>query len=177
MRSSSIVPPSSRRRTSGWTFDAKYANPRACDEAARSPSTSSGVEAASSRPASWTGEGSASMAASCRKFSISPRTACWYSLYESSCAASGRSAGATSRRWRRSAGYPSKPSATANRVTEGWLTPASSASSTLDRKGTSAAPRTMQCAIRRWVGVSRCPSNSFCSRAAGLSLIPSPPSR
>ena len=55
---------------------------------------------------------------------------------------------------------PSKPRATAKRVTDGWLTPASSASSTLDRNGTSAARRTMLCAMRRWVGVSRCPSKS-----------------
>lgn len=177
IRSASIEPPSSRSRTSGCTLAAKYANPRACEDAARSPSTGNGLDAASTRPASSTGEGSASIADSCRRFSISPWTACWYSLYASSCAAAAaRSAGATSRRCRRSAGYPSKPSATAKRVTEGWLTPASSASSTLDRKGTSAAPRTMQWAIRRWVGVSRCPSNNFCSRAAGLSLIPTPPS-
>lgn len=56
--------------------------------------------------------------------------------------------------------------ATAKRVTDGWLTPASSASSTLERKGASAARRTMQWAIRRWVGVSRWPSKSFWRRAA-----------
>ncbi|GAA2977272.1 hypothetical protein Sfulv_23670 [Streptomyces fulvorobeus] len=57
-------------------------------------------------------------------------------------------------------------------MTEGWLTPASSASSTLDRNGASPALRTMEWAIRRWVGVSRCPSKSRCNRAAGpLPLI------
>ncbi|GGS30628.1 hypothetical protein GCM10010238_19720 [Streptomyces griseoviridis] len=30
----------------------------------------------------------------------------------------------------------------------------------------------MLCAMRRWVGVSRCPSNSACSRVAGLSVTP-----
>ena len=38
--------------------------------------------------------------------------------------------------------------------------------------GASAARRTMQWAMRRWVGVSRCPSKSTWSRAAGLSLMP-----
>src|SRR5215813_9809068 len=48
----------------------------------------------------------------------------------------------------------------ANRVTEGWLTPASSATSPLDRYAARGPRSSRHWAIRRWVGVSRTPSKS-----------------
>ena len=67
----------------GGPWRRSSAKPRAWEEAARSPSTGSGRDAASSRPARSTGPGSASSSARCRRFSISASTACWYSLYVS----------------------------------------------------------------------------------------------
>jgi hypothetical protein len=69
----------------------------------------------------------------------------------------------------RSDWYPSYPIAVASRVTDGWLTPASSATSLADRYGARVACSTSDCAMRRWVGVSRCPEKRPSSLDDGLS--------